>query len=116
MKETMGDKYEVTGSGRLGASSEDDKEFRVLNRIVRWPSESVEYEADPRHAEQIVRDLDLIGAKPVTTLGSKPTFEHACRSKLLPPAKVRTITAVAARANYLAMDRPRHPVLREGDL
>ena len=74
--------------------------------IVRWTSEGVEYEADPRHVEQIVRDLDLIGAKPVTTPGHKPTFEQAYHSKLLPPEKMRPSRAIAARANYLAMDRP----------
>ena len=51
-------------------------------------------------------DLDLIGAKPVTTLGLKPTFEQACRSKLLPPEEMLLFRAIAARASYLAMDRP----------
>ena len=66
----------------------------------------MEYEADPRHVEQIVRDLDLMGSKSVTTPGLKPTFEQACHSNLLPPEKHRAFRAIAARANYLAMDRP----------
>ena len=81
MKSAMGEKYELTESARPGPSSCDDKEVRVLNRIVRWTSEGVEYEADPRHVEQIVRDLDLIGAKPVTTPGLKPTFEQPRRTR-----------------------------------
>ena len=72
----MEEKYELTESARLGPAPQDDKEVRVLNRIVRWTAEGVEYEADPRHVEQIVRDLDLIGSKPVTTPGLKPTFEQ----------------------------------------
>ena len=66
----------------------------------------MEYEADPRHVEQIVRDLDLMGSKSVITPGLKPTFEQACHSSLLPTEKHRAFRAIAARANYLAMDRP----------
>ena len=64
------EKYELTESARPGPSSKDDKEVRVLNRTVRWTSEGVEYEADPRPVEQIVRDLDLTGSKAVTTPAS----------------------------------------------
>ena len=53
-----------------------------------------------------MRNLDLIGSKPVTTPGLKPTFGQACHSRLLPLGKVRPFRAIAARANYLAMDRP----------
>ena len=102
----MEEKYEFTESARLGPASGDDKEVRVLNRVVRWTEEGIEYEAGPRHVEQIVRELDVIGSKPVTTPGRKPTFEQACHSRLLPPEKMRPFRAIAARANYLAMDRP----------
>ena len=61
MKQKM-EKYELTESARLGPSCQDDKEVRVLNRVARWTPEGVEYEADPRHVEQIVRDLDLMRA------------------------------------------------------
>ena len=30
---------------------QDDKEVKILNRIVRWIKEGIGYEADPRHAE-----------------------------------------------------------------
>ena len=106
MKASMEEQYEFTESARLGPASVDDKEIRVLNRVVRWTDEGIEYEADPRHAEQIVRDLDLLGSKPVTAPGLKPTYEQACHSRPLPPEKMRMFRAIAARANYLAMDRP----------
>ena len=51
-------------------------------------------------------DTLLMGSKSVTTPGLKPTFEQACHSSLLPPEKHRAFRAIAARANYLAMDRP----------
>ena len=68
--------------------------------------EGVKYEADPRHAAQIVKDLDVIGSKPATTLGLKPTFEQACHSRLLPAEEMRPFRAIAAAAHYLAMGRP----------
>ena len=80
MKEKM-EKYELIGSARLGPSSTDGKEVRALNRVARWTTEGVEYEADPRHVGQIVRDVDFTASKPVTTPGLKPTFEQACHSK-----------------------------------
>eukprot|EP00969_Alexandrium_andersonii_P182542 8065545-Alexandrium_andersonii.AAC.1 len=45
--------------GRLGGDSGDLKEVRLLNRIIRWTPSGLRYEADPRHAEQLVRDLLL---------------------------------------------------------
>ena len=43
----MKDKYELTVSGRLGPGPSDSKEVSVLNRIIRWTSKGIEYEADP---------------------------------------------------------------------
>ena len=81
MKMKMEQRYELTGSGRLGPGPKDDKEVKVLNRAVRWTAQEVEYGADPRHVDQIIRDLELPGAKSVTTPGLTPTFEQACHSK-----------------------------------
>lgn len=77
----LGQKYELTDSGRLGPGPKDDKEVKDFNRTVRWMDQEVGYDADSRHVEQIIRDLDLPGAKPVTTPGAKPTIEQACHSK-----------------------------------
>ena len=46
-------RYELTEAHRLGPGPEDDREARVLNRIVRWTDDGIEYEADPRHQEII---------------------------------------------------------------
>ena len=48
--------YEVSVSPRLGPGTGDAKETRVLNRIIRWTSDGVEYEADPRQAERFVSE------------------------------------------------------------
>ncbi len=50
-----------THRGRLGPGKEDDKNIRILNRVVHWESEGIRYEADHRHAEIIIRELGLEG-------------------------------------------------------
>lgn len=39
----------------MGDSNHEVKQQKVLNRVVAWYGRSIEYEADPRHAEIIVR-------------------------------------------------------------
>eukprot|EP00969_Alexandrium_andersonii_P183117 8091220-Alexandrium_andersonii.AAC.1 len=43
--------------GRLGGGAKDLQEVKLLSRIIRWAPEGILYEADPRHAEQLLRDL-----------------------------------------------------------
>eukprot|EP00969_Alexandrium_andersonii_P196312 8672874-Alexandrium_andersonii.AAC.1 len=42
--------------GRLGGDPGDLEEVRLLSRIIRWTPSGLRYEADPRHAEQLVRE------------------------------------------------------------
>ena len=78
----------------------------MLNRIVRWTTEGIEYEADPRQSEQLVRDLDMSGSKSVGTPGVKQTSEQIPVDRELPADKQRPYRGVAARSNYLSADRP----------
>ena len=78
----------------------------MLHRITRWTNEGLEYEADPRLQEQIVRDLGLDGCKGVGTPGVKPNFEQIQGDSELEKKKERPYRAIAARMNYLAADRP----------
>ena len=45
----------------IGPDPKDDKEVSILNRVVRWTTEGIEYEADPRHVEKLLRDMDMVG-------------------------------------------------------
>ena len=65
-------KCEVLGDGK-----DEKSEIRVLNRIIRRVDTGFALEADPRHAEIIVRDLGLIGAKPSKLPGSKEDHKKA---------------------------------------
>ena len=48
------ERFEVKFRGRLGPAASDEKSIIILNRIVSWTSEGIEYEPDQRHAEIIV--------------------------------------------------------------
>ena len=104
--EQLKQRYELTESARLGPGSQDDKEGRVLNRTLRWTAAGLEYEADPRQVEKLVRDLGLTGANPVGTPGAKASREEAEQDKPLAPDRHTGFRAVAARSNYLSADRP----------
>ena len=56
-----------------------------MNQIIRWTDRGIELEADPRHAEIVVRELGLEGATPSKVPGVKLDGDT---DKLL-PGKVR---------------------------
>ena len=43
----------------LGPETQDLKQVRVLNRIITLKNEGIQYEADPRHVEILLRELGL---------------------------------------------------------
>ena len=58
-RDNLQKRFEVKIRGRLGPYVNDDKSVRILNRIVTWNESSIQYEADQRHAEIIVRRSGL---------------------------------------------------------
>ncbi len=62
----------------LGDGLECAREVRILNKVVRYTDAGVELEADPRHAEIVVKELGLENAKAVRVPGAK---EARSRSK-----------------------------------
>ena len=100
--------YDLEERYRLGPGPSDDKEASVLNRIVRWTAEGLEYEADPRQVEKLVRDLKLDGegVKGAVSPGVKATREQLDADAALDAGKISPYRAVAARGNYLSSDRP----------
>ena len=83
------------------------EEGRILNRIVRRTAAGWEYEPDLRHAEMIISEMGLQGSNPVATPGEdEKKHEEEENKKALDKEKARRYRGVAARANYLAQDRP----------
>ena len=63
--------FEIKDRGILGPEPGDLREVRTLNRVVRWDNQGVQYEADQRHAELVVRHLELESATSVSSPGLK---------------------------------------------
>ena len=107
MKSEMQKRYELSEVGRLGPGAADGKEVKVLNRLVRWTEQGLEYEGDPRQSERLVLDLKLEGTKRVGTPGVKQTFEQIQQDKALPASKHTAFRAVTARAITSRLTAPR---------
>ena len=61
LRDVLENKYKLKVETLSGANG-DSREVRILNKVVRWTPEGVELEADPRHAELVVRELGLQNA------------------------------------------------------
>ena len=68
MKKGLEQDYELK-TEVLGPTAEDTKQVKVLNRIPTWTC--IEYEADPRHAGLVVKELKLTESKGVVRPGTK---------------------------------------------
>ena len=58
--------YELKHRGRIGPGVNDDKELRLLKRIVCWGVDGIRLEADQRHVEIAIKEL---GMEACVTLG-----------------------------------------------
>jgi hypothetical protein len=111
VKASMHARFLLKELGRLGGGVGELKELRVLNRVIRWTPGGLKYEADPRHAEIMVRGV--AGAEKALSApgAASKEFEGPGSAGELPPAELpervaRLFRSFAARANYLALDRP----------
>ena len=120
-------KYDIKTSV-MGPRASHEKQLRILNRVITWTESGMEFEPDQRHAEIIVKSMDV--SKGVATPGTrdeataagvpdvpKPvesvealekdiTASELVESPLLEGAEATTFRSMAARANFLALDRP----------
>ena len=105
LAQMMRKKFEIK-TQTLGPESECLQEIKLLNRLIRWTPHGIEYEADPRHQEIIIKELGLEGARALSTPGSKELpHKHDDEEPLLNPEATK-YRAICARVNFLALDRP----------
>jgi hypothetical protein len=106
-KLAVGDSFLTKEVGTLGGGAGEVSELRILNRVVRWGPEGVTYEADPRHA-----DILMAGVAGAARSLSAPGTQSRDRNpeeeddEALSDADAGLYRSFAARANYLALDRP----------
>ena len=89
-------------------------EGKILNRIIRATAKGWEYECDQRHVEVLIEQLDLASAKPLSTPGVDEPVEVSQKdvedgiekvAALLEGESATQYRALAARCNYIAVDR-----------
>ena len=84
----------------------EDREARVLNRIIRVIPECWEYEPDQRHADILIQAMNLSGAKGVKAPGEdEKNWEMSENDQAVDSKEETHFRALAARPNYLALDR-----------
>ena len=72
--EKMQDKREVK-QNILGPEKEFKSEAKVLNRMLRWTKDGIQYEPDQRHSDLIAKALGLENARPLTSPGAAESRE-----------------------------------------
>ena len=95
----------------LGPGEGQLKQVNILYRIVSWDgSRGIVYEADPRHAEIVIDQLELQDAKDISTPGTREEGhtidDHEDKLSERDSTKYR---AIVARLNHLIPDRPDIP-------
>ena len=105
LHEQMQDAYEVKIRGVLGAQAGDDKKIEILNRVVEWKSDGINYEGDPRHADAIIQAMGLKGGKAASTPGAKVKDKDDDNDVELGRQEAREFRSLAARDNFMAIDR-----------
>ena len=97
--------YELTIKPRMGPGPQDAKEAVILNRIIRWTSSGIEYEADPRQAEKLIAECGMTDTNTVATPGLRLSYDQLEKDEVLPAHLHTAFRGSAVRANYLAVDR-----------
>jgi len=103
-------KFEYRIDGKIGPEEPDGSSMCVLNRLISYDKKTgvVRYEADPRHAEHIVKELNLGTCKPVSTPSEKPKLADVMAAEerlVLEPAQVSQYRSITMRAAYLSLGR-----------
>ena len=121
-RRSLEDKYKLKVQN-LGEGKDCVDEVRILKQIFRYTKSGIELEADPRHAELVIKELGLENAKASNVPGNKTIDENLeaqdqdswwhpkvsefeAEAETLDAESARRSRAVAARLNYLAVDRP----------
>ena len=79
--------------------------MKFLSRLIRWTTEGLEVEGDPRHAQTLLEEWEMMECKHVETPGVKRSVVATEREEMS-PAEATKYRRAAARITYMAQDRP----------
>ena len=103
----MAEWYQIKIRAVMGHDDQDDKEVRILNRVIRWGRDRIEYEADDKHVTTIMGELGFDGdTKGLDVPIVKEHDESLDRDEPLGDGDAKRYRGLAATINYLASDRP----------
>ena len=88
----------------IGPGCNQEKEMKILNRVVRFEDHTIVYEADQRHAEIMVETLKLGDCNPLAT----PAEDRGNDEEQGPECNEEhknMYKSLVARANFLSPDR-----------
>ena len=114
MDSVLKSKYKVRWEATLGTGPNDHKEMFFLNRLVQLVQRldgqfQLEIEADVRHSELIIKQLNLEGAKGSEVPETRPNegdIEVMCKDHPLPAQECKMFRSMTMGAAYLSQDRP----------
>jgi hypothetical protein len=113
IRRKMEEWYEIKVRGWLDGKGGGDEEVTLLNRVIRWKNGVLEYEADEKHRAVIMKELGLEDesnsvVSPIVKVDGRDDHDEGDDhdDEPLSREEQRQFRALAARANYLAQDRP----------
>ena len=110
LESVLAQKFEFRVDGCVGPDARDDSVMSIFNRLIEYgkTTGTITYEAVPRHAEMVLKALDLENANPVSTSSEKQKLEEILVSMTLPTLtsdQISLFRSVVMRAAYLSQDR-----------
>ena len=107
MKDKMGQWYEIKVRAMMGPDGGDDKEVRILNRMIKWEKDRITYTADDKHVVKILEELGFDSDTKGVDMPIKKDHDDDPESdELLDNVEARRYRRLAATINYLPADRP----------
>jgi len=103
----MEESYELKMRAMIGDDFGDDREITILNRRIEWKDGCLHYEADTNHVSEILNYFNLSDeSKTLVVPFVRETKEELTKEDEELSAAVATeFRGLAARANYLSLDR-----------
>ena len=90
---TMSDEYDIKVRGKLGPEKADNKAIAILNRCMEWTSQGIQCEANPRHVELLINEMEFHNTKPSLVPGSKEANIDDDKAPHLDASRSTTIQA-----------------------